>query len=41
MRDCYFFDMDSTLLEMDQDQFIYVYFKAIQEYIAKEGYNVK
>lgn len=41
MRSCYLFDMDSTLLEMDQDKFIYVYFKAIEEYLSKVGYNVE
>ncbi|MCR5349556.1 MAG: HAD family hydrolase [Acholeplasmatales bacterium] len=41
MRSCYFFDMDSTLLEMDQDKFIYVYFDAIKKHLSKENYNVE
>lgn len=41
MRSCYFFDMDSTLLEMNQDLFIDKYFKLIQTEIINNGYDLK
>lgn len=35
----FFFDLDSTLLEMNQDEFLEAYYKSIAEYSYKLGYN--
>ena len=39
MRNVYLFDMDSTLLEMDQDEFIYEYFKLVAQEAYKHNLN--
>lgn len=36
-----FFDLDGTLLPMDQDQFVKAYFKALSEKLAPYGYDPK
>ncbi len=35
------FDLDGTLLPLDQDTFVKVYFKHLSEYMAKYGYDPK
>ncbi len=37
----FLFDLDSTLLQMDQDLFIQKYTQALQEFFAKKGKDVK
>jgi FMN phosphatase YigB (HAD superfamily) len=37
----FFFDLDYTLLEMNQDEFLGAYYKSIAEYSYKLGYNPK
>ncbi len=37
----YFFDLDGTLLGMDQDKFLAVYFNSIKEFVSKYNHDYK
>ncbi len=41
MDKTYFFDLDGTLLGMDQDKFLQVYFSSIKDYITSLGHDYK
>ena len=41
MNKTYFFDLDGTLLGMDQDKFLQVYFSSIKDYITSLGHDYK
>ena len=39
MKSVFLFDLDSTLLQMDQNEFLKMYFKLVEKRIAKFKYD--
>ena len=37
---CVLFDLDGTLLPLDQDEFINTYFAALYKHVAKRGFSL-